>query len=126
MVYSALLDQPSILGAALNGLSVRNTVIQNNIANVDTPDFKKSAVHFEGALQKALNKAKITGELDLSSVRPAITKIHENFSYRIDGNNVDIELEMVDLYQNQIKFEALVGGINNYYRRINSVFQLRM
>ena len=126
MVYSTLFDQPSTLGVALNGLSARAEVINNNIANVDTPGFKKSSVQFEDSLQKALDKARRTGELDLHAVRPMITKIHENFSYRIDGNNVDIELEMVDLYQTQMTFDTLVMGINNYYRRINSVLSMRL
>ena len=125
MVFDVLFDHTAILGTALNGLSVRNDVTQNNIANVDTPNFKKSAVYFEESLQKALLDMERTGELNLSNVKPAIHKIHQNYSYRLDGNNVDEELEMASLYQNQIKYEVLAGGVINYYRRISSVLQMR-
>lgn len=125
MVFDSLFDQTSILGSAMNGLSVRNDIIQNNIANNDTVNYKKRAVYFEDSLQKALDDAERTGKLDLSGVKTSVTKVHENFSYRLDGNNVDIELEMANLYQNGIKYDALAAGIINYYRRINSVLQAR-
>lgn len=125
MVFDSLFDQASILGSALNGLSVRNDVIQHNIANSDTVNYKKRAVDFEDSLQKALDDAKRTGRLDMSGVKTSVKKMHENYSYRLDGNNVDIELEMADLYQNGMKYDALAAGVINYYKRINSVLQAR-
>jgi len=126
MVFDVLFNQPDILGTALNGLSVRNDVAQNNIANDDTPNFKKSAVYFEDSLQKALLNAERTGSLDLSGVTPSVRRIRENYSYRLDGNNVDVELEMAALYQTQMKYETLLMGVTGYYRRINTALQVRM
>jgi flagellar basal-body rod protein FlgB len=116
-----MFNQPSVIGAAMNALSVRNDVIQNNIANIDTVNFKKSEVFFEESLQKAVENMSETGELDLSHVRPQISRVHENFSQRLDGNNVDVDTEMAYLYQNGLKYETLAAGIMNYYKRINSV-----
>lgn len=126
VVLDGLFDQTAILHTAVNALAIRNEVYQNNIANAETPYFKKSEVYFEAELRKALDDAKRTGELDLSGVSPRIYKYHPNYSYRIDENNVDIELEMAALYQNQMKFEALEAGVVNYYKRINSVLSMRM
>jgi len=125
LIFDSLFNQTAILGSALNGLSVRNDVHQNNIANQDTPDFKKSAVYFEESLQSALDKAQRTGELDLSRVKPATRRVRENYSYRLDGNNVDIELEMAALYQNAMKYETLAAGVTSYYRRISQVLGMR-
>lgn len=125
MIFDSLFNQTSIIGAAMNGLSVRNDVIQNNISNVDTVNFKKSEAYFEETLQKAIDRGERTGKLDLSDVKTSIKKVHENYSYRLDGNNVDIDLEMADLYQNGMKYEALASGVINYYKRINSVLQAR-
>lgn len=121
MSFDSLFLQTSVLGTAMKAVGVRNDVIQNNIANVDTPGFKKSTVDFEGTLQKALEDAKRTGDLDLSTVTTSIRPVNTSFSYRLDGNNVDIDTEMTDLYINSVRYDILSLGVNNYYERINMV-----
>jgi len=125
VIFEKLFDQTSILQSALNGLSVRNDVYQNNIANAETPYFKKSGVYFESALQKAIDDGERTGKLDLSGVSPRIAKVHANYNYRLDQNNVDIDIEMAALYQSSAKFETLIAGVMNYYKHINSVLSMR-
>ncbi|MCL2572957.1 MAG: flagellar basal body rod protein FlgB [Defluviitaleaceae bacterium] len=109
----------NVLGSAMQATVVRDNVISNNIANVDTPGFKRSVVRFEDMLADAVQNFRRTGALDLSTLRPQIHREYDFLNYRIDENNVDIEFEMVQLYQNSMRFDVLSGGIIHHYRLIN-------
>ena len=109
----------NIIGTAMQTAVLRDNVISNNIANVDTPGFKRSVVRFEDMLNTAVQNYRRTGTLDLSSIRPQIFREYDFLNYRIDENNVDIEFEMVQLYQNSMRFDVLASGIMHHYRTIN-------
>ncbi len=119
MTFDNLFVQNDILESALQASVKRNDVIQNNIANADVPGYKKKKVLFEDALKKAIGNFKETGRLDLSSVTPTTVVQYKNYNYRMDKNNVDIEVEMVDLYQNAVKYDVMAQGVINNYKRIN-------
>lgn len=103
----------------------RNEVIQNNISNVDTPGFKKQAVEFESVLANAVNMGQSTGTLNLLSVTPSITSPDSELYYRLDGNNVDIDIEMMELYKNSIRYDAYANSVNSIYKRIDMVLGLQ-
>jgi flagellar basal-body rod protein FlgB len=119
VLFDSIYTKNSIIGAAMQASVVRGDVISNNIANAETPGFKKKAVKFETYLNDALNNYEETGQLDFSAITPSVYIEDGNFSYRIDENNVDIETEMVDLYQNSVKYDVLASGIMNNYKRVN-------
>jgi len=96
-----------MLESAMQASIIRNNVIQNNIANADVPNFKKKSVVFDRYLSDAIDLSKKTGKLDVSNVKPKIITINSNLDYRTDGNNVDMELEMMDLYTNSIRFDTM-------------------
>jgi flagellar basal-body rod protein FlgB len=104
---------------ALDAASLRHQVIANNLANVNTPGFKSRKVQFENALSKAIRQP---GSGAIASVRPQVTT-DSSTSERQDGNNVDMESEMVDLAANQIKFEALSQQVSNLFTQLKSVIK---
>ena len=120
-MFDKLFIQNSVIGVALDAYTVRNEIIQHNISNVDTPGFKKKIVEFEQAFSKALDSFKKTGDLNLSDASPKISVFHENYSFRLDGNNVDIDIEMAELYKNGVKYDMLTNAVINNYRKINLV-----
>ena len=120
-MYDKLFAQSDVVGLALNAYILRNEVINHNISNVDTPGFKKSAVDFEKAFKEAIEESARTGRVDMSKTGPIVRLIYENYSYRLDGNNVDIEIEMADLYKNSVKYDVLSNSVINNYRKINLV-----
>lgn len=108
----------------------RNEIISQNIANVDTPGYKRKDVAFEEYLINS--KKRITGNRtdvrhipispsDIDSVEPTVTQDYSKLSMRIDGNNVDIDTEMADLAKNSIKFNALTQMLNGSFSKIKSV-----
>ena len=60
-------------------------------------------------------------ELDTSKLTANVYTDHSNYSYRMDGNNVDIDTENVELASEQIKYEALTSSISSQFSRMKSV-----
>ena len=125
MIFSSMTVNNTVLESAMQAAALRNEVINNNLANAETPGFKKKTVLFEESLRKALDAVPDIRNADLSRVRALVRLEHSRYSYRVDENNVDIEQEMVALYQNSIKYDTLADGVANNYKRINLVLNAK-
>ena len=125
MLTQSLHNQNAILGVALAGTSARVDVIMNNMANSDVPGFRAREVDFEAALKSAIENWHRTGNLDLSRVRPTMRVANPGTMFRMDGNSVDMEREMIQLYIHTTRYEVLVNSILNNSRRLNAVIQGR-
>lgn len=100
----------NLIKKELDVSALRQRVIANNIANINTKDFKRSDVVFEDKLQDAL-KEYGGNSSDLNSVQPEVVQ-DDSTSMREDGNNIDIDKEMTDMTQNNIMFDALVSQLD--------------
>ncbi|NMA33730.1 MAG: flagellar basal body rod protein FlgB [Clostridiaceae bacterium] len=130
-MFNKLTNNLRLREKALDAAWVRNEVIAQNIANVDTPGYKKSSVTFEEYLQGASQKGGFRGNTtdrrhipigrnnDNAKIR--IIKGNRNLSTRLDGNNVDIEIEMAEMAKNNIRYNTLIQSISSSYQRIRSV-----
>ncbi len=127
MITSGIYNYVNILDKAADAANLRNELLTNNIANVSTPNYKRKDLDFESVLQ-----AELGGEKDLSTaVRNANKSLetldaqvytdNASLSYRLDGNNVDINTEEARLAENQIKYQALVDLMNQEFARYNTV-----
>lgn len=129
MINSNVFDYVDVLGKAADASWVRNDVISNNIANVDTPGYKRQDVDFESQLRRALGNSRYeTVDAKVSHVTSTeldarIYTDSANFSYRLDGNNVDIDTENVELAANQIKYNGLVESINQEFTNLKLVMK---
>jgi len=99
----------SYLQAALSGLAARQRTIANNVANIDTPNFKASEVRFEDALKSAISRTKPGSTPNQAALNAAAsrTSIDTVTSTRSDGNNVDIDREMEMLGEANLTYSAL-------------------
>lgn len=107
------------LRRSLQAAALRQQVLANNIANANTPGFKRSRVEFETKLAEALRNGQ-----PLEQVQPEIIQ-ETNTIGRPDGNNVDIELEMSELAENQIYYSALTRSLNDHFARLKQVIDGR-
>ncbi len=110
-----------ILAKALEGTWARNNAIANNIANADTPGYKRKDVAFEAYLEQALAKNSRPSQVELARITPKTAIDQRAKSYRLDGNTVDIDTEMGYLAANQLKYNALISQVNYNFSRIKSV-----
>ena len=111
----------NILAKALEGTWARNTAISNNIANADTPGYKRQDVAFESYLEQALASDDTPTTESLSKVQPKTYTDYASVSYRLDGNNVDIDSEMSYLAENQLRYNTLINQVNYNFERLKSV-----
>ena len=125
MIRSNAFNYINVLDKAADASWVRNEVLANNIANATTPNFKRSDVNFESILMKELQGSgsfnKRIANVDLKELTPIIYKENSNLQYRLDGNNVDIDMESARLADNQIRYNAIVDSINQEFSRLRTV-----
>jgi len=128
MINSEVYDYINVLDSAADASALRNKIIGNNIANVDTPGYKRQDVAFESELQRALKNSRYetlddkVGAVRLKNLGTVYTD-YANYSYRIDGNNVDIDNENVELASNQLKYEGLVQSMNSQFDNLKTAMK---
>jgi len=93
-----------VVQKAMQGASLEQTVLSNNLANANTPGFKRSDVDFQSALESAVSSSDPQAALSSLSFSPATDS---TTSMTADGNNVDLEREMSGLTQNAVEYETL-------------------
>ncbi len=106
----------SLMWSALDGLAAQQQAIANNVANVDTPGYRRQSVPFEQVLRAQLGShgvemtATAPGHLSgrvTGAPLGAAQAAEVLASGKNDGNNVEIEREMTELAQTQIKYYAV-------------------
>ena len=129
MIQTNAFDYINVLDRAADAAWQRNEAISNNIANVDTPGYKTQDVAFESVLQQALGNNRYesmddkVANVNLSRLRGRAYVDYANYSYRLDGNNVDIENENVMLAENQLKYQGLISSINQEFTNLKTVMK---
>lgn len=113
--------QIDILKKTLNVSWLKNKAITNNIANVDTPGYKREVVKFDSILSSTIAGNNLTkthpNHIDPASDGPRIEK-ERNTSFRKDGNNVDIDTEMAALSKNQLQFNIATQQLSSKLARL--------
>jgi flagellar basal-body rod protein FlgB len=129
MIGSDAFNYINILDKAADAAWIRNDVIANNIANADTPNYKRQDVKFEDILEVQLRGAKNisldkkVANTSLKRLNAAVYTDSPGYSYRVDDNNVDIDTENVELAANQMKYNMLTDSINNEFKLLQTVMK---
>ncbi|WP_416297332.1 flagellar basal body rod protein FlgB [Paenibacillus illinoisensis] len=111
------------LQGALNASNTRQQTIADNIANADTPYYKRSDVSFEEILKQQTDgdmpvlKGKVTDSRHFvigpsSSVPTPVVTMDHSTSMNNNQNNVDIDKEMSLLAENQLRYNAYIQQVN--------------
>ncbi len=122
-------DYINVLEKAADASWLRNDAISNNIANVDTPGYKRQDVDFESQLAQALKRSRYSSmddkvsNLKTNRLKPVTYTDYAGFSYRLDGNNVDVDTEGVYLAKNQIVYQGLTQSITQEFKNLQSVMK---
>lgn len=127
-----------ILHRSMDVSALRNNVIANNIANSDTPNFKRTVVNFETELRDALYsegrrssfQERLTHERHIPFRRPVDyrdVRPHRHLDYlsvsKNNGNNVDIEEESMNLLTNQMMYTMMTNSVRSEFARVNMVLR---
>lgn len=120
-----------LLKSGIKASNTRAKVIANNMANINTKDFKKFNVVFEENLKKENNNSdfelKRTNPAHFASENSTIDNISieqdKSTSMRSDGNNVDLDIEKVNQAANTLKYNTLITKINGKFNDLKMVMK---
>ena len=104
----------AILGSALDGIALRQRVIADNIANVDTPHYRASSVDFESNLRSAIASGSPDGSL-AASLTATDTPVGAN------DNNVDLRKETLAAVQSQFQYQMITRATSDRFDLIRTV-----
>ncbi len=125
MIKANAFNYVNVLNKAADASWLRNEVISNNLANVSTPNYKRSDVEFQSVLRRELQGSesldKRVASVNLRNLKPITFSDHSNLSYRLDGNNVDIDIEGANLAENQIRYNAIIDSVSHEFNRLKTV-----
>ena len=127
MFNSNVFDYVNVLDKAADASWTRNEIIANNIANVDTPGYKRQDLNFEDELERALGHSRYrtmdqkVANLKDKHLEARVVNDYPGFSYRLDKNNVDIDTENVTLAANQVKYQGLMAGLKSEFQNLQAV-----
>lgn len=120
-MWDRMFSSVDLLQKGANASWLRNEVLSNNIANVDTPDFKRSDVVFESLFNREMALSGVNARADdLEAV--VVTDNSEPLG--LDGNNVDIEKEMTELAKNSIEYYTYINKIKSEFNKLDAAINV--
>lgn len=129
MLNTNAFDYINVLDRAADAAWLRNEAIANNLANATTPGYKRQDVAFESELRRALGYDSTksldekVSDFQTAAFLPKAYTDCEGYSYRLDGNNVDIDNENVYLAENQLKYQGLLSAMTTEFQNLQSVMK---
>ena len=122
MITTNAFDYINVLDKAADASWLRETAIMNNLANTDTPGYKRQEVDFESVLQRELGHSKYTTlDKKIRSLNADLSGL--NVSTHLDRNNVDPDTETVELASETIRYQALTNSITSDFTRMQAVLK---
>ncbi|MCR5546348.1 MAG: flagellar basal body rod protein FlgB [Lachnospiraceae bacterium] len=128
MINSDAFSYINVLDKAADASYTRETLIANNLANVDTPTYKRKDIDFQSVLEKELradstkypNLDTLVKHMDTSELSADVYTDYANYSYRIDKNNVDVDTENVELASEQLRYQQLTTAVSQEFSHLKT------
>jgi flagellar basal-body rod protein FlgB len=121
-----------VMSRALDASALRQKSISNNIANVDTPNYKATTVSFEEMLQKEFSNSFVGNRsnekhitIGASGRIPSPVLKTDNAVLKNNGNGVDLDYEMTEMSKNNLWYQSLTYSINEEFNLLKTVIQRR-
>ncbi len=115
-VDPAVFDSVSFvaMSSALDGLALRQRVIADNVANIQTPGYRAGRVSFEAALARAVGDG--SGAVTASrsqSLDPT----------RLDGNNVNLDTETLTNIETNLRYELATRAMDGTFSKLRTAMR---
>lgn len=115
---------------ALDASWLRQSVLSENIANINTPGYKRKDVVFDTMLEDFLSGSRASlvttnpKHMGGAVIGEPTVSVEDRTNLRLDGNNVNIDTEMAEIAQNSIKYNAMTTDVNNQIRRLKAAIRV--
>lgn len=110
-----------LLNAGIKAENLRQKTIANNIANLETPEYRRIDVKFEELLEKSLNSS---GPVDLEEIEPVIYRPLST-PVKLNGNDVNLESEVGRLVKNSLRHTAYIRLLTKKYKQIQMAIDVK-
>lgn len=126
MARDFLTDSTSLsLAKTLDASALRQKAIANNIANVETPGYRRSYVVFENELRRIMTEDSGDDQMQSLKELEPVRQTDLLTPGREDGNNVNIDAEIADLAKNSIRYKAATTILESRGAMIRSAIEGR-
>jgi flagellar basal-body rod protein FlgB len=109
-----------IINENLNRNVSKLEIVTNNIANIETPNYKRREIVFEDVLEEAKLQLRTSNEKHIKGIRSSYSNgkiiTDQSSPSRADGNNVVLEKEIKDLNEIQLMYQSLIKMLNYVLR----------
>ncbi len=128
MLQTNAFNYINVLDKALDASNLRETVIANNMANINTPGYKRREVDFESLLRQELDNIKwnsLDEKIDNVELGHLNAGVHFDmqaygYDYRLDGNNVDVDVENTELASEQLRYQLISDSVTQEFSRLKT------
>ncbi len=110
-----------IIEAGIRAESLRQRAIANNVANLDTPGYRRMDVRFKELLAKAL---KSSGGVDLGEIE-CVTYRPKNTPVKSNGNDVSLEVEVGEMVKNTLRHKAFIRVLQKKYQQMELAINVK-
>jgi flagellar basal-body rod protein FlgB len=112
-----------LLESGIKAETLRQKAISNNIANLQTPGYRRLGVNFENLLNKAMESGDVE-KVDLEDIKAELYQ-PKNTAVNANGNDVNPETEIGDLVNNSIRYRAFIKLLAKKYAQIDDAINIR-
>ena len=119
MSKTGILD---LLESGIKAETLRQQAISNNVANLQTPGYRRLGVKFEQLLAKAMESGD-AGKIDLDEIKASLYQ-PKNTALNPNGNDVNLEVEVGDMVKNSIRYRAFIKLLNKTYAQIDEAIKV--
>jgi flagellar basal-body rod protein FlgB len=110
-----------LIEAGIRAENLRQKAIANNIANLETPGYRRIDVKFEELLMKALDS---TETIDLSEIEPQLHRPKQT-PIKSNGNDVNFETEVGEMVKNTLRHKAYIRLLNKKFKQIELAMEVK-
>ncbi len=112
----------NVIGAGINAETQRQKTIANNVANLQTPGYRRLDVKFQDVLAKAL-ESKDTN-INLDEITPEVFQANET-TVKSNGNDVNLEMEVGQMVKNSLRYKTFIRLLEKKYQQIDLAMDVK-
>lgn len=124
-------NSTALLQKSLNYTWERQRLTLENIASKSTPGYKAKYMDFESELQRSIQQMKNGGNMKPSEFKAGLDRLNvqvqqsDDQSTRLDGNNVNTDVENMEMARSQLQYQFLVRQVTDQFTRLKTVIDGR-
>ena len=109
----------------LDKAHLNHEVLSHNLANIETPGYKRSKVEetFDAKLQSLVDAKKVS---QIKNLNPKAVVDFDSKPIRVDGNNVELDKELMHINQNALNYEFLTQSVSGTIKHLNTAIRGRI